>query len=58
MVAFFNSFLSYLLLMAVIAAVAGAAAFIGITMRKKKNQTELAAQSVGGDADSEHAEEK
>lgn len=37
---FFNSFLSYLLLFAVIAAVAGIAMFIGITMRKKKNAEE------------------
>ena len=58
MLAFFNSFLSYLLLMAVIVVVAGAATFIGITMRKKKNQTELAAQPAGGDAGSEYAEEK
>lgn len=38
MVAFFQSFLSYLLLMLVIVAVAGVAIFIGITLRKKKNQ--------------------
>ena len=38
MVAFFNSFLSYLLLMLVIAAVAGVAVFIGSTLRKRKNQ--------------------
>lgn len=36
MTAFFNSFLSYLLLMVVILAVAGVAIFIGITMRKRK----------------------
>lgn len=54
MVAFFNSFLSYLMLMAVIVAVAGAAIFIGISMRKKKNQAEPAAQAAGA----EHAEEK
>lgn len=53
MVAFFNSFLSYLMLMAVIVAMAGAAIFIGITMRKKKNQAEPAVQ-----AGAEHAEEK
>ena len=57
MVAFFNSFLSYLLLMVVIIAVAGVAIFIGITMRKKKNQAMPVAQS-GGDAGAEHAEEK
>jgi len=54
MVAFFNSFLSYLMLMVVIAAVAGVAIFIGITMRKKKNQAESAAQSAGAG----YAEEK
>ncbi len=57
MVVFFNSFLSYLLLMVVIIAVAGVAIFIGITMRKKKNQAMPAAQP-GGDAGAEHAEEK
>ncbi len=36
-VSFINSFLSYLLLLAVIVALAGAAVFIGITLRKKKN---------------------
>lgn len=36
-VSFFNSFLSYLLLLAVIVALAGVAVFIGITLRKKKN---------------------
>lgn len=46
MVAFLNSFLSYLLLMLVIAAVAGVAVFIGITMRKKKDQTKPMAQSA------------
>lgn len=49
MVAFLNSFLSYLLLMVVIAAVAGVAIFIGITMRKKKNQAEPAAQPAGAE---------
>ncbi len=42
---FFNSFLSYLLLFAVIVAVAGIAMFIGIKMRKKKNAEEQAAAS-------------
>lgn len=37
---FINSFLSYLLLFAVIVVVAGIAMFIGITMRKKKNAEE------------------
>ncbi len=36
-VSFINSFLSYLLLLAVIVALAGVAVFIGITLRKKKN---------------------
>ena len=57
MAVFFSSFLSYLLLMVIIIAVAGVAIFIGITMRKNKNQTELAAQPAGGDAGSDHAEE-
>lgn len=52
MVAFLNSFLSYLLLMLVIAAVAGVAVFIGITLRRRKNQ-----QSAG-DAGAEQADEK
>ena len=34
---FINSFLSYLLLMLVIAVIAGVAIFIGIKMRKNKN---------------------
>ncbi len=36
-VLFFNSFLSYLLLMAIIVVLAGVAIFIGIKMRKRKN---------------------
>ena len=36
-VLFFNSFLSYLLLMAVVVVIAGAAIFVGIKMRKNKN---------------------
>lgn len=35
---FLNSFLSYLLLMAVIVVLAGIAIFIGIKMRKRKNE--------------------
>ena len=42
---FINSFLSYILLFAVIIAVAGIAMFIGINMRKKKNAEEEAAIS-------------
>lgn len=36
-VLFLNSFLSYLLLMAIIAVIAGVAIFIGIKARKNKN---------------------
>lgn len=43
-VLFVNSFLSYLVLMAVIVILAGIAVFIGITMRKKKN-IKLAAEA-------------
>lgn len=37
---FVNSFLSYLLLMAIITVLAGIAIFIGIKMRKRKNVKE------------------
>lgn len=37
MIAFINSFLSYLLAFVVFGAVAGFAIFLGITMRKRKN---------------------
>lgn len=37
LVNFLNSFMSYLVLMAIIVAVAGVALTIGITMAKKKN---------------------
>lgn len=37
MIAFFNSFFSYVLLFIVMAAIAGTGIFVGITMRKKKN---------------------
>lgn len=50
MTAFFNSFLSYLLLMLVIVAVAGVATFIGITLRKRKNQ-QPAVDAVSEQAD-------
>ena len=53
MIAFFNSFLSYLLLMLVIAVVDGAAIFEGITMRKKKNLTESGEDTGAGQADGE-----
>lgn len=37
LILFLNSFLSYLLLMAVIVVIAGVAVFIGIKVRKNKN---------------------
>lgn len=39
-VLFTNTFLSYLLLMVIIAVIAGAAIFIGIKLRKRKNEQE------------------
>lgn len=53
MTAFLNSFLSYLLLMLVIAAVAGVATFIGITLRRKKNQQQPAGEAGAEQADGE-----
>lgn len=38
MINFFNSFLSYLLLFLCFAGIAGVGVFVGITMRKRKNQ--------------------
>lgn len=49
LVLFINSFLSYLLLLIVIAVVAGIAMFIGIKMRKKKNVEEEQAAISGED---------
>lgn len=40
MIAFINAFLSYLLLFFVFCLVAGAAVFVGISMRKKKNKAD------------------
>ncbi|MDE6063718.1 MAG: vanadium nitrogenase [Lachnospiraceae bacterium] len=40
MIAFVNSFFSYLLLFVVMAAIAGTGIFVGITLRKKKNLSE------------------
>ena len=37
MISFLNSFLSYLLLLIIIAALAMVGLFIGVTLRKKKN---------------------
>lgn len=51
---FFNSFLSYLLLFAVIVVVAGIAMFIGISMRKKKNAEEEG-QALSGEDETEAA---
>lgn len=53
MTAFLNSFLSYLLLMLVIVAVAGVATFIGITLRKRKNQQQPAVDTAAEQADGE-----
>ncbi len=39
-VSFFNSFLSYLMVLIVIAAVGAVAITLGITLRRKKNATE------------------
>ncbi len=38
LILFFNSFLSYLLVLAVIVVLAGIAIFVGIKMRKRKNE--------------------
>ena len=46
MVSFMNSFLSYMVLMLVIVAVAGVAVFIGITMRKTKNAAESTEEAL------------
>lgn len=48
LVSFLNSFMSYLVVMIVIVAVAGAATAIGITMAKKK--AAQAASDKGGNA--------
>ncbi len=48
LILFFNSFLSYLLVMAVIVVLAGIAVFIGIRMRKRKNsQVEIEKTAEG-----------
>lgn len=44
-VSFLNSFLSYLVVLVVIAAVGAAAITLGITLRKKKNATEETKQT-------------
>lgn len=48
LVSFLNSFMSYLVLLAVIVVVAGAATVIGITMAKKKNAENAAVADKGG----------
>lgn len=42
LILFINSFLSYLLVMAVIVILAGIAVFIGIKMRKRSNEKSVA----------------
>lgn len=42
LILFINSFFSYLLVMAVIVALAGVAVFIGIKMRKRNNEKSVA----------------
>ena len=46
MIAFVNTFLSYLLLLLIIVAVAGIGVVIGINMRKKKDAQDLAEQNT------------
>ena len=46
MIAFVNTFLSYLLLLFIIVAVAGIGVVIGINMRKKKDAKALAEQNT------------
>lgn len=38
MIAFINSFINYFMIFVIMAAVAGLGIFIGITLRKKKNE--------------------
>lgn len=45
---FTNTFLSYLLLMVIIVAIAGVAVFIGIKMRKNKDSKIQTSQAGGG----------
>lgn len=51
MVSFVNVFLSYFILFAVIAVVAGCAVALGITLRKKKNAKESQAGTASTDAE-------
>ncbi len=41
MIAFINSFLNYIIILVIMAAVAGLGIFIGITLRKKKNEKKV-----------------
>ncbi len=47
LVSFLNTFLSYAVLLLVIVALCAVAAAIGITLRKKKNQTEALTEASG-----------
>lgn len=59
MIPFINSFLSYLLLMLIIAALAGLGTFIGITLRKRKNAKAAAVEEPAEDIEIiETSEEK
>ena len=49
MVAFINTFLSYLLVALIVAALAGVAIFIGIKLRKNKNK-QLESEQTAADA--------
>lgn len=49
MTAFFNTFLSYVVLMLVIVLIAGAGIFLGIFLAKKKNQKEAVSAETAAD---------
>ena len=49
LILFINSFLSYLLVFAVIVVVVAVAVAIGITLRKKKDAKEMALESAAAD---------
>ena len=46
MEAFFSTFFSYLLLLVIMAAIAGTGIFVGIVMRKMKNRSQAAEQET------------
>lgn len=54
MIAFTNVFISYLVVLLVIAVVAGVAVTIGIHMRKKKNAAEETAKEAVAETDGEN----